>query len=206
MLSSVRSFGGTSTSIYEKLKLYWLLQKSFPVGVYLSTGYQRPRIDSSACPRSVLEWAIRVARATWSVCQYPTAAPSASRGSATPVRVWVLGSISIPMARPCASPIRTRCPKASSPALKSTVKPSRSTTTSSGNHWWWIRPAAIAWPRSCWKSTTLRITCNTVLMIVRPPGEPMSNQGRPSRTRIVGDMLDNILRPGRIRLGGVPAN
>ena len=54
------------------------------------------------------------------------------------------------------------------------------------------------------KSMTLRIVISTVLMIVRPPGEPVTMNSLPSLATIVGDMLDSIRLPGRARLGSVP--
>ena len=53
-------------------------------------------------------------------------------------------------------------------------------------------------------STTLRMVCSTVLMMVRPPGLPVTSTRRPSRVTMVGDMLDSMRLPGPARLGSVP--
>ena len=71
----------------------------------------------------------------------------------------------------------------------------------SGSHWWWMRPASTASCAFMPKSTTLRMVSSTVLMMVRPPGEPVTMNSLPSRARIDGDMLDSIRLPGRARLG-----
>ena len=54
------------------------------------------------------------------------------------------------------------------------------------------------------KSMTLRIVISTVLMIVRPPGVPVTMNSLPSLATIVGDMLDSMRLPGRARFGSVP--
>ena len=45
------------------------------------------------------------------------------------------------------------------------------------------------------------MVCSTVLMIVRPPGLPVTMNSLPSFARIVGVMLDSIRLPGRARFG-----
>jgi len=45
---------------------------------------------------------------------------------------------------------------------------------------------------------------STVLMIVRPPGLPVTMNSCPSFARIVGVMLDSIRLPGSARFGFVP--
>ena len=54
------------------------------------------------------------------------------------------------------------------------------------------------------KSTTLTIVSSTVLMMVRPPGLPVTMNSRPSLASIAGVMLDNIRLPGCARFGFVP--
>ena len=55
-------------------------------------------------------------------------------------------------------------------------------------------------PNSVTSSTTLK----TVLMIVRPPGEPVMSTTLPSSTTIVGVIELSMRLPGAIRFGGVP--
>ena len=45
---------------------------------------------------------------------------------------------------------------------------------------------------------------STVLMIVRPPGEPRTRTGLPAFATMVGDMLESIRFPGATRFGFVP--
>ena len=54
------------------------------------------------------------------------------------------------------------------------------------------------------KSTTFRMVISTVLMMVRPPGEPVTMNNLPSLARMVGDMLDSGRLPGMARFGLVP--
>ncbi len=53
-------------------------------------------------------------------------------------------------------------------------------------------------------AVTFRTTFATVLMIVRPPGDPVSSSTLPSFTTIVGVMELSIRLPGAITLAGVP--
>ena len=43
-----------------------------------------------------------------------------------------------------------------------------------------------------------------MLMMVRPPGVPVTMNSWPSLAMIVGAMLDSMRLPGRARFGGVP--
>ena len=54
------------------------------------------------------------------------------------------------------------------------------------------------------KSTTLRIVSSTVLMMVLPPGLPVTMKSRPSFARMVGVMLESMRLPGAARFGSVP--
>ena len=54
------------------------------------------------------------------------------------------------------------------------------------------------------KSITLTRACSTVLMMVRPPGLPMTMNSLPSLATMVGVMLESIRLPGAARLGSVP--
>ena len=54
------------------------------------------------------------------------------------------------------------------------------------------------------KSTASTIVSSTVLMMVRPPGLPVTMNSLPSFARIVGVMLESIRLPGSARFGLVP--
>jgi hypothetical protein len=55
-------------------------------------------------------------------------------------------------------------------------------------------------------SITLMMVCSTVLMIVRPPGLPVTINSVPSRVTMVGVMLEIMRLPGAARLGSVPTS
>jgi hypothetical protein len=57
---------------------------------------------------------------------------------------------------------------------------------------------------SIWNSTTFSTTCNTVLMIVLPPGLPVTSRTRPSCLTIIGVMELSMRFRGAIRFGSVP--
>ena len=111
----------------------------------------------------------------------------------------------------CASPngycrSTTRCPSRSSAAVSSAKRGSAdfSICTSSGNQGWCIRGAATASSIGSPYSNTPNTTDKTVLMIVRPPGLPVTSTARPSRATTVGDCELSIRLPGAITLAGVP--
>jgi hypothetical protein len=51
------------------------------------------------------------------------------------------------------------------------------------------------------KSIRLIRICSAVVMIEAPPGEPIARKGLPSRSTIVGDLLDRGRLPGAGRFG-----
>src|SRR6478672_4192638 len=61
--------------------------------------------------------------------------------------------------------------------------------------------AAIALGKDMPKSIRLMRICSAVVMIEAPPGEPIARKGLPSRSTIVGDMLDRGRLPGAGRFG-----
>src|SRR6516162_6318493 len=79
-----------------------------------------------------------------------------------------------------------------------------------------MRGSAIASAIDSLRSMTLTITCSTVVMMRLPPGEPVTRNGLPSlstmvgvidesglaRSRRVGVAADETIGVGRARLGG----
>ena len=80
----------------------------------------------------------------------------------------------------------------------------RSNVTASGSHWWWKRGASTACRASIPKSRPPNTISITVLMIVRPPGEPVTMNSLPFFVTIVGVIELSIRLPGAMTFAGVP--
>ncbi len=93
---------------------------------------------------------------------------------------------------------------ASSAALVSGGMPSASKWTPSGSHCEWKRGASTAARASIPNAVAFRMIWCTVLMIVLPPGDPVTSTVFPFRTTIAGLIEESIRLPGRIRFGAVP--
>jgi len=79
-----------------------------------------------------------------------------------------------------------------------------SSFTMSGNHWWCSRGASTASQTGISNSITFSVTHSTVLMMVRPPGLPVTSTGLPPFSTSVGVIELNMRLPGATRFGGVP--